>query len=183
MLQEGILENFVVRFKSIQADCDRYSAELFRLFEAGTIERAAYFELSAKGALWIILQYNEAGYLDEVEAHVRKGITSRDLYGPLHDNSVATLEYLKGRQEYDRVYRLFRAAIEHRLRALKDEAKTRDNGKQSKTARSASAKWVQHHLPAARKMVQQYETLLESNGHSDPQLSTFKRSLIAVSER
>ena len=183
MLHEGILTRFEVRFKSIRADCDRYSDELFELFEAGTIERAAYFELSANGALWIILQYIEAGCLDEVEAHVRKGITSRDLYGPLHDNSVATLEYLKERQEYDRVYRLFRAAIEHRLRALKDEAKTRDNGKQSRTARSASAKWVKHYLPAARKMVQEYEKLLERNGHDDPQLSAFKRSLDAVCER
>ena len=180
MFDAGILAGFAPRFKSIRADCDRYSNELVELFEAGKIERAAYFDLNGKGSLWIILQYIEKDRLDDVEAHVRKHVTSRDLYGPLHENTAATLAYLSERSEHDRVYRLYRAAIEHRLKALHGEAKTRDQEKLSRNARTGSAKWIRHYLPPAQKILQQYKTLLANNGHVDPELLTFQQSLDAV---
>jgi hypothetical protein len=180
MLHDGILKGFTPRFKSIRVDCDRYSNELVALTEAGRIDRAAYIKLSGNGSLWIILQYIEEGLADDVEAHLRKDMTSKAFYGPLFENTVATLGYLTKRSEHDRVYRLYRAAIEHRLKALKDEAKKRDRHSSSRTAQAASAKWIRHYFPAARKIMQQYEALLASNGHSDPELLTFQRSLDAI---
>jgi len=180
MFDAGILAGFAPRFKSIRADCDRYSNELVELFEAGKIERAAYPELNGKGSLWVVLQYIEKGRLDDVEAHVRRHVTSRDLYGPLHQNTAATLAYLSERSEHDRVYSLFRAAIEHRLEALQGEAETRDQEERSRNARTASAKWIRHYLPAALDILQQYKTLLAKNGHVDPELLSFEQSLDAV---
>ncbi|MCK0142426.1 hypothetical protein [Aliiroseovarius sp. F20344] len=180
MFHDGILKDFTPRFKSIRKDCDRYSNELVELFDAEVIDTREYFELNGKGSLWIILQYIERGLLDDVEVKVREDVTSKDFYGPLFDNTVATLAYLTERSEHERVLRLYRAAIEHRLKALKDEAKTRDQQTLSRNTRTTSAKWIRQHLPPARKIVQQYEKLLAINGHSDPELSAFQQSLDAV---
>lgn len=181
MLHDGILKGFTPRFKSIRADCDRYSNKLVELIEAEGIDRAAYINLNGTGSLWIILQYIEKGLVNDVEAHIRKEVTYKDFYGPLFENTLATLGSLTERSEHERVYRLYRAAIEHRLKALTSEAKIRDRQSLSRNARTASAKWIRHYLPAARKIIQQYEALLASNGHDDPELLTFKRSLDAVS--
>lgn len=180
MFHDDILKDFTPRFKSIRKDCDQYSDKLVELFDAEKIDTKEYIELNGKGSLWIALQYIEKGLLDDVETDVRKQVTSRDFYGPLFENTVAILAYLTERSEHDRVFRLYRAAIQHRLKALKDEAKTRDRPTLSRNARTASAKWIRHHLPAARKIVQDYEALLASNSRSDPELLIYQQSLHAI---
>lgn len=180
MLQDGILEGFRPSFKSIRKDCDRYSGELVKLIELEAIEAREYIQLSGKGSLWIAYQYIEQGYLDLVEEHVRSDVTSRDFYGPLFENTRSILARLIKYSEVERVCGLYRAAIEHRLKALRDEAKTRDRPTSSGQARASSAKWVRHYLPAVKKMLQDYEAILASNASSDPELLVFQRSLRAI---
>jgi hypothetical protein len=177
MINDGVLAGFSPNFKSIQKDCDRYSDELFKLIEVATIETRDYIQLSGKGSLWIVYQYIEQGHLDLVEAHVRGQVTSRDFYGPLHENTRLTLARLRERSQDERVCRLYRAAIEHRLKALKSEAAIRDRPKSDRQARTSSAKWVKSILPTVKKMTQDYEAMLAHRAGTDPELLVFQRSL------
>lgn len=180
MLHDGLLKGFSLNFKSIQKDCDRYSDELVKLIEVEAIEAQDYVQLSGKGSLWIAYQYIEQGLLDLVEAHVRSQVTSRDFYGPLFENTRSTLARLIECSEYERVCKLYRAAIEHRLKALKAEAAIRDRPKSSRQARTSSAKWVKAVHPTVRKMTQDYEAILASKANFDPELLVFQRSLQAI---
>lgn len=180
MLHDGIIEGFIPNFKSIQKDCDRYSDELVKLIEVQAIEARDYIQLSGKGALWIVYQYIEQGLLDLVEAHVRSQVTSRDFYGPLFENTRSTLARLIECSEDKRVFKLYCAAIEHRLKALKAEAAMRDRPNSDSRARTSSAKWVKAILPAVKKMTQDYEAILASKGSVDPKLLVFQQSLHAI---
>lgn len=180
MFQDGILEGFGPNFKSVQKDCDRYSNKLTELIEMDEIEARDYIQLSGKGSLWIAYQYIEHGFLDLVEAHVRSQVTCRDFYGPLFENTSSILARLTECSEDERVCRLYRAAIQHRLKALKAEAATRDRPKSSRQARTTSAKWVKTVLPPLRRMIQDYEALLASKASLDPELLVFQRSLQAI---
>lgn len=180
MLKDGVLEGFTPSFKSIQKDCDRYSNELVKLIEAEAIEARDYIALSGKGSLWIVYQYIEQGLLDLVEAHVRSQVTGRDFYGPLFENTRSTLARLIECSEDERVCRLYRAAIEHRLKAVKSEAAIRDRPKSDSQARTASTKWVKAVLPTVKKMTQDYEEILATKASVDPELLVFQRSLQAI---
>lgn len=177
MFQDGILEGFSPNFKSISKDCDRYSNELDKLFEKDKIDTRDYIELNGKGSLWIAYKYIEKGLMDQVEANLRKYISSRDFYGPLFENTQAILKRLVDHDEQDRVFSLYRAATKHRLKALKEEAAVRDRPTSSKQARTASAEWVKHYLPAVKEMIQDYEAILASKASVDPELLIFQRSL------
>jgi hypothetical protein len=82
--------------------------------------------------------------------------------------------------EGERVCTLYRAAIEHRLKALKAEATIRDRPKSNKQARTSSAKWVKAVLPTVKKMTQDYEAILANKASFDPELLVFQRSLQAI---
>lgn len=180
MLQDGILVGFSPNFKSIKKDCDRYSDELVKLIEFEEIEAQDYVQLSGKGSLWIAYQYIEQGLLDLVEAYVRSHVTSRDFYGPLFENTRSILARLIEYSEDECVCRLYRAAIEHRLKALKSEAAIGDRSKYDRQTWESSAKWVRRVLPAVNRMIQDYEALLISSARVDPELLTFQRSLQAI---
>lgn len=177
VFQDGILEGFRPNFKSIGKDCDRYSDELVKLIDLEEIETRDYIQLSGKGSLWIEYQYIEQGLLDLVEAHVRSVVTGRDFYGQLFENTRSILGRLIECSEDERVCRLYRAAIEHRLKALKAEAALRDRSKSNRQARTSSAKWIEHYLPSVRKMIQDYEAILIRSARVDPELLEFQRSL------
>lgn len=180
MFRDDIIEKFSPNFKSIAKDCDRYSNELVKLIDSEVIEAREYIELSGKGSLWIAFQYIDQGLLDLVEAHVRRHVTSRDFYGPLFENTRATLARLIECSEVERVCKLYRAAIEHRLKALKAEAANRDRPTSDRQFRESAAKWVRHYLPAAKKMVKEYEALLASEAIVDSGLLAYQRSLQAI---
>ena len=180
MLHNEILKNFRPGFRSIAKDCDRYSGELVKLFELEEIDARQYLLLSGKGTLWIIDQYIAQGHLDVVEAYVRGFVTSRDFYGPLFEQTQSILTRLLEVSEDDRVFRLYRAAIDHRLRALKDEAATRDQPKTNRQSRTSSAKWVKTVLPVVKKMVTDYEALLVTRAKTDPDLSKYRQTLHTI---
>lgn len=177
MYEDGILEGFTPNFKSIRKDCDRYSNELVKLFEADKIDTRGYLDLNAKGSLWIALEYIENGLRDEVEADLRKTMAGRDSYGALHENTRSTLARLIECSEHDRVFALYRAAIKRRLKALKEEAAIRDRPTSSVHARTASATWVEHYLPAVQDILQDYEAILARAGRVDTELVDYRRSL------
>jgi hypothetical protein len=183
MLRDGLLEGFTPTFNSIQKDCDRYADELVQFIELEKIEARDYIQLNGKGSLWIVYQYIEKGLLDLVEANVRSHVTSRDFYGPLFENTRSTLARLLECSESERVYRLYRAAIEHRLKALKAEVAIRDRSASSRHARTSSTKWVKTVLPAVKKMTQDYEVLLGGNATSDTDILSFQRRLQEIENR
>jgi len=180
MLHDGLLEGFRPNFKSIKKDCDRYSDELVKLIELDEIEAQDYVHLSGKGSLWIAEQYIEQGLLDLVESHLRSHVTSRDFYGPLFENTRSILACLLEYSEHERVCKLYRAAIDHRLKALQAEAAIRDRPKSSTQARTSSAKWVKAVLPTTKKMIKDYEAILASKASIDPELLVFRRTVHAI---
>lgn len=177
MLQDGILKGFLPGFKSIEKDCDRYSDQLVERIELGKIETRDYIQLSGKGSLWIVFQYIDKGLLDLVQAHVSRHVTSRDFYGPLAENTRSILARLLECSEDDRVFKTYRAAIGHRLKALKAEAALRDRPSVDRQARTSSAKWIKTVLPPVKKMIRDYEILLASRDSVDPELLIFQQSL------
>ncbi len=153
---------------------------MFQLSEDGIIPTDQVIKLSGDGSLWIVFQYIDKGLLDIVEADLRRDVVSRDFYGFLFENTRLTLDRLLEISEDDRVISTYRAAISHRLKALKSEASTRDNSKEKRDARNSSAKWVKHYLPAIKKIVSDYRDLLDRLGRSDPELDAYEKAIHAL---
>ena len=167
------------KFKSINKDFDRYFDALFNLSEAGEIETSDVLNLSSAGSLWIAFEYIDKGLLGLVEADIRRDVTSRDFHGPLFENTAMILERLIEVSEGDRVIAIYRAAIDHRLKALKAEGAMRDKTK-IVSARNASAKWVRFYMPAAKKMMKDYGALLMRLDRKDPELENLIQMANAI---
>lgn len=175
--QNGIIEGFSPSFSSIAKDCDRYSDGLCRLIDTQEIRTEDYIELSGTGSLWVVLQYIEAGHLDLVEAHVRGHVISRDFYGPIFENTQAIFERLVECSEHERVFSLYRAAISHRLKALKDETINSNKATPESHAWRASKEWVVHYMPTTQKMIEDFKALLAETRCADPAVQVFEQSI------
>ena len=127
--------------------------------------------------MWIARQYIEKGLFDLVEAHVKSHVVSRDFYGPLFENTRAILELLVEHSELDRVFSLYRAAIKHRLSALKAEIAIRNRSQTGSHAWNASKKWVEVYLPTIRNMIEEYKALLADTHSLDPEVHAFVQSI------
>lgn len=177
--RNGIIEGFEPNYRSIDKDGDRYFDALFNLSEKGLIEASDVIQLSGQGKLWISYQYIDKGLLDLVEANLLRTVSSRDFLGPLFENTCLVLERLLEESETDRVMTIYRAAIRHRLKAMKSEValwqKTR-----KKHPNNGSSKWIRHHMPPLKKMMKDYRALLAGIGRSDEELAEFEQALKAL---
>lgn len=153
--QDNVIKTFEIRFDSIRKDCDRYSDALIELIETEKIERKDYFTLSGAGSLWITFQYIDAGHIDAVESDLKRGEANRDTFGPLHENTQLTLDRLVETGAHETVANVYRAAIKHRMRALKSELAFQR--KVIKHGQVAASKWIKTYLPVLRKMIAEYE--------------------------
>lgn len=150
---------------------------MLALNEEGLIETSAVIEYSGNGSLWISYQYIDKGHLNLVEADLKREVASRDFYGPLFENTQLVLARLLEVQESERVVSLYKAAISHRLRAMKAErAILRKFGKGT-ASHEASKKWVKHFSPALKGIIKEYDALLKSTGTFDPDLDKWLEEL------
>lgn len=139
--------------------------------------RFAAFKLMLR-RLWIALQYIEAGHLDLVEAHVRGDVSGRrGFYGPLHENTHALLERLVECSEHERVFSLYRAAISHRLKALKEEAINSEKAMPESHSWRTSKEWVDQYMPTTQKMIEDYKAILAAARRADPEVQVFAQSI------
>lgn len=171
-MRDGIIEGFEPKFKSIAKDCDRYFDALVVCSENGSIRTDQVIALSGEGTLWITYQYIDNGFLDLVEADMIRTVTSRDFFGPLFENTRLILDRLLLVSEPDRVIRIYRAAIKHRLKALKSVSATRKKT-QNQPDRSRAEQWADTYIPALETMLQDYRALLAQIDKTDPELAEF----------
>jgi hypothetical protein len=153
---------------------------LCTLEEKGLIETKNVIEFSGRGSLWITYQYIEKGLLDLVQADLEQAVASRDFYGPLFENTELALARLFELQEHERALSIYKLAITHRLKAIKGEIATVRKTEKGKNAHGASKKWIKHHAPPLKRLVDQYETLLEKYGVNDPDLGAIRQTLLAL---
>lgn len=149
------------------------------LNEKGLIETSDILERSGEGSLWISYQYINKGHLDLVMADLKRDVTSRDFYGPLFKNTRLVLERLLAVAESESVKTIYRAAIDHRLKAIKSEKAILQKPKRDNQAQKASTKWLKHYIPPLTDMIADYEALLKQKNLSDPQLDNIKKTLQA----
>jgi len=179
MLEDGLIKGFVPKFKSIRKDCDRYFDAVLELWEAGEIERTDVLDLSAAGSLWITFQYIDNGHIDLVEKDTLSDVKSRDFYGTLFENTAKILDRFLDISEGERVIRIYRAAITHRVKALMSEAKVMETSKRT-DSRNASAKWVKHYLPAIRTITSNYRALLKKLHQEDAELDVHLEKIATI---
>ncbi len=171
-VRDGILEGFEPKFKSISKDADRYFDALVACSESGSIRTDQVIALSGAGTLWITYQYIDNGFLDLVEADMIRTVTSRDFFGPLFENTRLILNRLLLVAEPDRVIKIYRAAIKHRLNALKSISATRKKA-QKQPDRIRAEQWADTYIPALETMLQDYRALLVQIDKTDPELAEF----------
>ena len=179
--RDGILEAFKPRFDSISKDCDRYSDALVACVDSGDIDRQDYFALSGKGSLWVAFQYIDGGFLDAVEAYIIRGETSRDIFGPLHENTRLTLDRLIEIGAIERVQTVYRAAIEHRIRALRSELAVQEKARRKQKA--VRSKWIEHYLPSLRSTIEAYGALLREHHLTDPNYDDYLTAVETPAQR
>ena len=124
----------------------------------------------------------EKGLLDLVEADALRAETGRDFFGPLHQNTQLVLERLLEKRQADRVMAIYRAAINHRLRAMKSETALWEKARKKHPSRTQS-KWIRHYMPALRNMVHDYAGLLDRIGRHDPELEQFETAMKALDQK
>ena len=112
------------------------------------------------------------GFLDLVEADMIRTVTSRDFFGPLFENTRLILNRLLLVSEPDRVIKIYRAAIKHRLNALKSISATRKKA-QKQPDRIRAEQWADTYIPALETMLQDYRALLVPIDKTDPELAEF----------
>jgi len=173
-LTNGIIHGFAPKFKSVSKDCDRYFDALYTLSEEGVIKVDEMVDYASSGNLWIYTQYIENGYIDDIEADLKKDVTDRDFYGALFENTRLVLDQLISRGEQDRVVRIYKAAIAHRMKAFKSEHGIYTNPKKKPEAQAASKKWLQHYLPSFKEIIAAYAALLSSVNQMDSDLETYR---------
>jgi hypothetical protein len=152
---------------------------LFALTEKGLLETSEVIECSGKGSLWVSYQYIEKGLLDLVEADLKRDVTSRDFYGPLFENTQLVLARLLEVQENERVLSLYKSAIAHRLKAMKEESAIVRKFEKGSNAHGASKKWLKHYSPALKRIIKDYGALLKGSNKSDPELENIRKAIRA----
>ena len=174
--RNDIIDAFEPRYKSISKDQDRYFNALVDLSENGIIETTEVIQLSGKGALWIAYRYIDKELFDLVEADLMSVVTSRDFFGPLFENTRLVLERLLEVSESDRVIAIYRAAIKHRLKAVKAEV---DFWKKTKKAppKNGISKRMKHYVPPLKNMIKDYKTILALTERSASEVEGFEKAL------
>ncbi len=146
------------------------------------VETSDVIELSAAGSLWIYDQYIAKGRLDDVEAVLKRHLTDRDAYGAVFENDAKVLERLWELNEQDRVLGLYKSAIQHRFKALKEEGAIVSNAAKGTNAAGGSRKWVKNYSPKLKAIIKRYEELLSIVKTDDPELESIKDQVSAIDE-
>lgn len=152
------------------------------LSEDGTILPNEVIKYSSPGYLWIYFQYIDHDYTDAIEADLIKDVTGRDFYGALFENTRLVLNRLMSLSEHERVIRVYKAAIEHRIKALKKEHAISINPNKKVQSQNASKKWVKHYLPPFKKLVSDYEAILSGIEQTDLDIDGYRRSIQIISK-
>lgn len=149
------------------------------LNDRGLLETGDILERSSEGSLWISYLYIDEGHLDLVIADLKRDVTSRDFHGPLFANTRLVLERLLSVAENESVQSIYRAAIDHRLKAIRSEKAILRKSRRTNQAQKPSTKWLKHYIPPLKDMVADYEALLKQTNSSDPELENIKQTLRA----
>ena len=164
--KNDLLVGFTPKFKSISRDHDRYSDILFEHHEQGDFDAKAFLDLNGAGALWITFEYIDRELFDMVEQYLRSTIINRDAHGPLHPQTIQIFERLLDVSQENRVIAIYTDAIKHRLAY--------------QTSKSTPPKGRKFYLPALKKMIADFETLLTSLNADQAVIADFRTALTLV---
>jgi hypothetical protein len=111
--ENGRIQGFQLKFKSLEKDTERYLFTLVDLLEAGKIQEVPGKSLYAThyddGYAWIMDCYFERGLFDQIEAYFTP--SGETFFGTFHADTVKYLDRLVAMGEGARVRRIWRAKI------------------------------------------------------------------------
>jgi len=113
--EDGPIQGFKLKFKSVDDDTERYLFALVDLLDTGKIQQVPDQSLYAshydEGYAWIIDSYFEKGLLDKLEAYFTP--SGEVLFAPMHQTQLEHLDRMLGMGEGARVRRIWRAHLGH----------------------------------------------------------------------
>jgi hypothetical protein len=194
--EDGRIQGFELKFKSLSKDTERYLFALLELQEAGKIQLAPgeslYGARYDQGYEWILDCYFEKRLFDQLEGNFTPQADDLHVFSPFSPTTQKCLDRMLAMGESARVRRIWRAKVGFMKSAYWDLIRSSKNGHAYDPGLGESAKKMERRqsVPVAtripdtkiraRAMMADYRALLARTGASASELARLDADIAAI---